>query len=157
MRRRLQLGLQHLLLQRVSDAARKQASEARDQCRLPGKVDFPPSCRNPFQNDPRGLVGGPSIDQTTLDAADWQDHIRETQSSLRVIAELTGGIAGVNTNNFTGLLKRIDGETSDYYVLGYNSSNPDPLKKRRAIEIRVKQKPKLQLTYKTSYTLKPER
>jgi hypothetical protein len=107
--------------------------------------------------DPRGLVGGASLDQTTLDATDWQDHIRETQSSLRVIAELTGGIAGVNTNNFIGLLKRIDNDTSDYYVLGYNSSNPDPLKKRRTIEIRVKQRPKLQLTYKTSYTLKPGR
>jgi VWFA-related protein len=107
--------------------------------------------------DPRGLVGSPSLDQTTLDTTDWQDHIRETQSSLRVIAELTGGIAGVNTNNFTGLLKRIDNDTSDYYVLGYNSSNPDPLKKRRTIEIRVKQRPKLQLTYKTSYTLKPGR
>ena len=107
--------------------------------------------------DPRGLVGGPALDQTTLDSSDWQDHVRETQSSLRVIAELTGGIAGVNTNNFTGLLKRIDNDTSDYYVLGYNSSNPDPLKKRRTIEIRVKQKPKLQLTYKTSYTLRPER
>jgi VWFA-related protein len=106
--------------------------------------------------DPRGLVGGPSIDQTMLDSADWQDHVRETQSSLRVIADLTGGIAGVNTNNFTGLLKRIDNDTSDYYVLGYNSSNADPLKKRRAIEIRVK-KPKLQLAYKTSYTLKPQR
>lgn len=107
--------------------------------------------------DPRGLVGGPSIDQTTLDSTDWQDHVRETQSSLRVLAELTGGFAGVNTNNFTGLLKRIDNDTSDYYVLGYNSSNADPLKKRRTIEIRMKQRPKLQLTYKTSYTLKPER
>jgi VWFA-related protein len=107
--------------------------------------------------DPRGLVGGPDLDQTTLDTADWQDHVRETQSSLRVIAELTGGIAGVNTNNFTGLLKRIDADTSDYYVLGYYSSNPDPLKKRRNIEIKVKQRAKVQLTYKTSYTLKPER
>jgi VWFA-related protein len=107
--------------------------------------------------DPRGLVGGPDIDQTTLDSTDWQDYVRETQSSLRVIAELTGGIAGVNMNDFTRLLKRIDADTSDYYVLGYYSSNPDPLKKRRSIEIRVKQKAKLQLTYKTSYTLKPER
>jgi VWFA-related protein len=107
--------------------------------------------------DPRGLVAGPPLDQTALDSSDWQDHVRETHSSLRVIAELTGGIAGVNTNDFTGLLKRIDNETSDYYVLGYNSSNADPLRKRRAIEIRVKQRPKLQLTYKTSYTLKPER
>jgi len=105
--------------------------------------------------DPRGLVGGADIDQTTLDSADWQDHVRETQSSLRTIAELTGGFAVVNRNDFTAALKRIDGETSDYYVLGYYSTNGDPSKKRRAIEIRTKQKAKLQLTYKTSYTLKP--
>ena len=73
-----------------------------------------------------------------------------------MIAELTGGIAVVNTNDFIRALNRIDNDTSDYYVLGYNSSNADPLKKRRSIEIRVKQKPKLQLTYKTSYTLKPQ-
>ena len=110
--------------------------------------------------DPRGLVGGPDLDQTALDTADWQDHLRETQSSLRVIAELTGGIPVVNTNNFTGALKRIDAETSDYYVLGYYSGNPDPQKKRRTIEIRVKpadkrRVEKYQLSYKTSYTLKP--
>ena len=107
--------------------------------------------------DPRGLVAGPDIDQTGLDSTDWQDHVRETQNSLRVIAELTGGIAGVNTNDFTRLLKRIDADTSDYYVLGYYSTNPDPLKKRRTIEIKVKQRQKLQLTYKTSYTLRPDR
>jgi len=111
--------------------------------------------------DPRGLVAGPDLDQTTLDSADWQDHIRETQSSLRVIAELTGGIPVVNTNDFTRALKRIDADTSDYYVLGYNSSNLDPLKRNRAIEIKVKSTPKrradrYQLTYKTSYTLKPK-
>jgi VWFA-related protein len=110
--------------------------------------------------DPRGLVGGPDLDQTALDTADWQDHLRETQSSLRVIAELTGGIPVVNTNDFTKALKRIDAETSDYYVLGYYSGNPDPLKKRRTIAIRVKPTDKrrvenYQLSYKTSYTLKP--
>jgi VWFA-related protein len=110
--------------------------------------------------DPRGLVAGPDLDQTTLDTADWQDHIRETQSSLRVIAELTGGIPVVNSNNFAAALTRIDAETSDYYVLGYYSSNPDPLKKRRTIEIRLKpdskrRHDKYQLSYKTSYTLKP--
>jgi VWFA-related protein len=110
--------------------------------------------------DPRGLVAGPDLDQTALDTADWQDHLRETQSSLRVIAELTGGIPVVNTNDFTKALKRIDAETSDYYVLGYYSGNPDPLKKRRTIAIRVKPTDKrrvenYQLSYKTSYTLKP--
>jgi VWFA-related protein len=47
--------------------------------------------------DPRGLVGGPDLDETKLDTMDWQDHIRETQSSLRVIADLTGGYAVVNS------------------------------------------------------------
>ena len=105
--------------------------------------------------DPCGLVAGADIDQTTLDSADWQDHVRETQSSLRVIAELTGGFAVVSRNDFTAALKRIDADTSDYYVLGYYSSNADPSKKHRTIEIRAKQKGKLQLSYKTSYTLKP--
>jgi hypothetical protein len=79
-----------------------------------------------------------------------------------VIAELTGGFAAVNSNNLLGALKRIDGETSDFYLLGYYSNNPDPLKKRRNIEIRIKpdaKRPaaKYQLSYKTSYTLKPAR
>jgi VWFA-related protein len=110
--------------------------------------------------DPRGLPAGPGIDQTTLDSRDWQDHVRETQSSLRVIAELTGGFAAINTNDTAKALKRIDGEMSDYYLIGYYSSNPDPLKKRRAIEVRVPSTPKrksdkYQLTYKTSYALPP--
>src|SRR5262249_10846083 len=112
--------------------------------------------------DPRGLVDGPDIDQTTLDSRDWQDHVRETQNSLRTIAELTGGIDVINQNNVEPALKRIDNEMSDYYLVGYYSSNPDPLKKRRTIEIRVKSSAKrradkYQLSYKTSYTLKPAR
>jgi VWFA-related protein len=105
--------------------------------------------------DPRGLVGGPDLDETKLDTMDWQDHIRETQSSLRVIAELTGGFAVVNSNDFDKGLKRIDAETSDYYVLGYYSSNPDPFKKRRNIEIKVTAPGKFDLNYKPQYTLKP--
>jgi VWFA-related protein len=105
--------------------------------------------------DPRGLVGGPDLDETTLDTQDWQDHIRETQSSLRTIAELTGGYAVVNQNDFDKALKRIDAETSDYYVLGYYSTNPDPLKKRRNIEIKINKTGKYDLKYKTQYTLKP--
>jgi VWFA-related protein len=105
--------------------------------------------------DPRGLVGGPDLDETKLDMVDWQDHIRETQSSLRVIADLTGGFAVVNQNDFDKALKRIDGETSDYYVLGYYSTNPDPLKKRRNIEIKVNAPGKYELNYKPTYTLKP--
>jgi VWFA-related protein len=105
--------------------------------------------------DPRGLVGGPDLDEN-VDQVEWQNHIRETQQSLRVLAEQTGGIAVVNSNDFDKALKRIDAETSDYYVLGYYSSNPDPTKKRRNIEIRVnKPGQHYDLKYRTSYTLKP--
>jgi VWFA-related protein len=103
--------------------------------------------------DPRGLVAGPDLDQQ-VDTAEWYDHIRETQNSLRVLAEQTGGIAVVNQNDFDRALKRIDNETSDYYVLGYYSSNPDPLKRTRRIEVRTKREG-VQVWSRTSYTLRP--
>ncbi len=46
-------------------------------------------------------------------------------------------IAVVNQNDFDKALQRIDAETSDYYVLGYYSSNPDPTQRRRRLEVRV--------------------
>ena len=74
--------------------------------------------------DPRGLVGMGDIDEK-VDPQQWNEYVRKSQDSLRVIAEETGGIAVVNQNDFTKALKRIDAETSDYYVLGYYSKNPD--------------------------------
>ena len=86
--------------------------------------------------DPRGLVAGPDMDDD-VNTQDWNAYLRETQDSLRVLAEETGGIAVVNQNDFDKALKRIDNETSDYYVLGYYSSNPDPLRRTRRIEVRT--------------------
>ncbi len=102
--------------------------------------------------DPRGLVGGPDIDQE-VDMMDYQHYITESQNSLRVLAELTGGTAVVNQNDFTKALKRIDNETSDYYVVGYYSSNPDPTQKRRRIDVKVT-RPSLNVLHRTEYTLK---
>jgi VWFA-related protein len=103
--------------------------------------------------DPRGLVAGPDLDEQ-IETAEWQTYVRETQDSLRVLAEQTGGIAVVNQNDFDKALKRIDAETSDYYVLGYYSSNPDPLKRTRKIEIKTT-RPGLQVWSRTSYSLRP--
>jgi VWFA-related protein len=102
--------------------------------------------------DPRGLVGGPDLDEK-IDMMEYLDYVRSSQDSLRVLAELTGGLAVVNQNDFTKALKRIDQETSDYYVLGYYSSNPDPTKKRRSIEVKVT-RPGANVWNRTSYTLK---
>jgi VWFA-related protein len=86
--------------------------------------------------DPRGLVAGSDIDQP-IDASQWNQFITKTQNSLRIIAEETGGIAVVNQNDFDRALKRIDNDTSDYYVLGYYSNNPDIQRRRRTIDVRV--------------------
>ena len=105
--------------------------------------------------DPRGLVGGPDLDQVGIDVTEWQQHVMTSQNTLRVLAEQTGGFAIVNNNNFDRGLKRIDAETSDYYVVGYFSSNPDPLKKTRKIAIKVK-RPGLQVqNLRQTYSLKP--
>jgi VWFA-related protein len=104
--------------------------------------------------DPRGLVAGQDLGDEQVDAAEWQNHLRETQDSLRVLAEQTGGIAVVNQNDFDKALKRIDAETSDYYVLGYYSGNPDPLKRTRRIEVKAR-RDGVQVWSRTSYSLRP--
>jgi VWFA-related protein len=102
--------------------------------------------------DPRGLVAGPDVDQQ-VETQEWLAYIRDTQDSLRTLAEETGGIAVVNQNDFNRALKRIDSETSDYYVLGYYSTNPDPLKRNRTIEVRAT-RPGVTVIHRTGYTLR---
>jgi VWFA-related protein len=102
--------------------------------------------------DPRGLVAGADLD-VQMDPVEYGNYVRKTQDSLRVLADETGGIAVVNQNDFTKALKRIDAETSDYYVLGYYSTNPDPLRRTRKVEVKVN-KPGLNVISRTSYTLR---
>jgi VWFA-related protein len=89
--------------------------------------------------DPRGLVGGSDIDEN-IDPTQWSDYLRKSIDSLRVLAEETGGVAVVNQNDFDKALKRIDAETSDYYVIGYTSTNSDQSKRRRQIDVKVTRK-----------------
>jgi len=102
--------------------------------------------------DPRGLVAGPDINQN-VSMTEFREHQLTQVSSLKALADNTGGFCICDTNDFDGKLALIDAETSDYYVIGYNSSNLDPLKLRRFVKIEVK-KPGLDLKYETDYTLK---
>jgi VWFA-related protein len=105
--------------------------------------------------DPRGLVANPDMD-VDINAQEWREYVRETQTSLRVLAEMTGGIAVVNTNNFDDALQRIDAETSDYYVVGYYSSNVDLQVRTRSLEVRVNREG-ADVWSRTSYSLRPPR
>jgi VWFA-related protein len=103
--------------------------------------------------DPRGLIAGPDVD-VDVNMQDWLAFVRQSQDSLRVLSEETGGIAIVNQNDFDKALKRIDNETSDYYVLGYYSTNPDPLRRTRRIEVRTA-RPNVTIRARETYTLRP--
>ncbi len=96
-----------------------------------------PRERDHVRLDPRGVVGTTSVvDQ--VDPTEMRTHIGKTQGSLRTLAEATGGFAVVNDNEFDGALKRIDAETSDYYILGYYASNPDPNRRNRSVEVKTR-------------------
>jgi VWFA-related protein len=105
--------------------------------------------------DPRGLQAGPDI-STNLTNDEFWANARITTDSLRVLASETGGFCTCDKNDYTKALQRIDNEMSDYYLLGYVSSNPDPLKVVRRIEIRVK-RPGLKLVYNPTYTIKAKK
>ena len=105
-----------------------------------------------FTIDPRGAAGIVDAGQR-LDQSEWRTFLQKTQSSLRYLAEETGGTAVVNDNDFPAALKRIDAETSDYYVLGYYSSNPDPSKRVRALEVKV-DRPGVTVSARKAYSLK---
>ncbi len=100
--------------------------------------------------DPRGLMHGPDPDYTggTEWFNDWQF---TTQNSLRSLAELTGGKAIVNRNDFDEAFQEIDAETSDYYVIGFYSSNPDPTFRTRRLRVEVN-RDGIDVKHRTHYT-----
>jgi VWFA-related protein len=102
--------------------------------------------------DPRGLVGTPDIDEP-VEPRQWSAYILKSQDTLRELADETGGIAVVNSNDFDKALKRIDAEASDYYVLGYYSANPDPTRRLRRIEVRVN-RPNIDVVSRKEYIVK---
>lgn len=102
--------------------------------------------------DPRGLAGVVDLG-SYVDQSEWRTYLQKTTSTLRYLSEQTGGFPVVNTNDFVGEFKRIDAETSDYYVLGFYSSNPDPQKRTRQLEVTVK-RPQVQVASRRAYSLK---
>jgi VWFA-related protein len=89
--------------------------------------------------DPRGLLttGVDASTRSQVSYAEVRDYMEMQTSTLRTLSEMTGGYALVQTNDFEKGLRRIDAETSDFYLVGYTSSNPDPFKVRRQVKIEV--------------------
>jgi VWFA-related protein len=110
--------------------------------------------------DPRGLsVGGddamdlgapPEDASLRLDTTGLQDEIRISQDSLRVLADETGGVALVNTNNVDEGFSRIVQDNSSYYLLGFYSNNTRRDGKFRKITVRVS-RPGLEVRARKGY------
>lgn len=107
-----------------------------------------------YSIDPRGLAGVVDAGQY-IDQSEWRTYLQKTQSTLRFMAEQTGGFAVVNVNDFASEFKRIDAETSDYYILGFSSSNPDPLHRVRQLDVSVR-RPGVTVAARRGYSLKSQ-
>jgi VWFA-related protein len=103
--------------------------------------------------DPRGLIAGPSID-TTIPVQDFWNQVNKSTASLKVIADETGGFCVCNTNDLTRGLRQIDEAMSDYYLVGYTSSNSDQSRLKRTISVRVEKPGATVSGFRREYTIR---
>jgi len=68
-----------------------------------------------------------------------QAALSNSTESLQVLAEMTGGIAAINTNNFSGAFKNIIRDLDSYYSLGYRAGT-ERVDRQRSLRVRVKNK-----------------
>jgi VWFA-related protein len=91
-----------------------------------------------YSLDPRGLaVFEHDINEgvgTGVDSAS----LKETQDTLRVLADETDGRAIVNRNDLDGGLKQIIKDSTAYYLIGYNSSQAPADGRFHEVKVRVK-------------------
>ncbi len=62
-----------------------------------------------------------------------------TTDSMRLMADMTGGLASIQTNNFTQAFKNIQRDLETYYSLGYRAST-ERVDRQRQLTVRTKRK-----------------
>ena len=65
--------------------------------------------------------------------------ITNTTESMQLMAEMTGGVASVQTNNFDAAFKRISQDLDSYYSLGYRAGT-ERVDRQRYLRVKVKNK-----------------
>ena len=63
-----------------------------------------------------------------------------TTESMQLMADTTGGLASVQSNNFTAAFDRILGDLESYYSLGYRAAGTDRVDRQRYLQVKVKNK-----------------
>ena len=88
--------------------------------------------------DPRGLATGEFDINENVGMTRSNNSLRQTQDTLRVLADETDGRAIVNRNDLARAMKQIVADSSAYYLLGYNSTQAPQDGKFHEIKVRVK-------------------
>jgi VWFA-related protein len=68
-----------------------------------------------------------------------QSAVSNSTESLQLMAEMTGGLASINTNNFAQAFRNIERDLQSYYSLGYRAGT-ERVDRQRNIDVRVKNK-----------------
>jgi VWFA-related protein len=108
-----------------------------------------PAMRTAGTNAPLSSVTGATAGPYSAQA-ELMNELMLSQGSLRELAEMTGGIASVNTNSLTTAFERIVQANSRYYVLGYYPPNHPRDGRFHKIEVRVK-RPDLRVAARRGY------
>src|SRR5205823_3860645 len=66
-----------------------------------------------------------------------QSAVSNSTESLQTIAEMTGGVASVNTNNFASAFNTIEKDLDSFYSLGYRAGT-ERVDRQRSLEVRLK-------------------
>jgi len=116
-----------------------------------------------YSVDPRGLAGlsdefvnliEPSTStqaaREQLGTHGIERDLRVAQDNLRILAEETGGLSLVNTNNLAGGFGRVVRDNSSYYVLGYYTDRSTKAGTFHKIDVRVR-RPGLQVRARRGY------
>ena len=69
---------------------------------------------------------------------------QNTVESMQLMADMTGGIAAVQSNNFKQAFSNIQRDLDSYYSLGYRAANTERVDRQRALEVRLKSNPRNQ-------------
>ena len=110
--------------------------------------------------DPRGLtnmadenieIQGLPLLALHLGPESLVQELATSQMNLRQLAEETGGVAAVGTNDMNRAFDRIVAENSSYYVLGYYPTNDKRDGKLRKITIKVNGYADAQLSFRKRY------
>lgn len=89
-----------------------------------------------------GLVGGMEMSaeySRPVSSNVSQAALSNTTESMQLIAQMTGGLASVNSNNFAAAFDRIQNDLDSYYSLGYRAGT-ERVDRQRYLQVKVKNK-----------------